>query len=124
LANEPGAFAWNELNTRDLAASKAFYSTVFGWQPNDMDMEGMAYTEWRLGEKSVAGMMPMPDMVPAEVPSHWLVYFGVDDTDATVAKATGLGATAVVPPTDIPPGRFAVLADPEGATFAVIKMQS
>ena len=124
LANEPGAFAWNELNTRDLAASKAFYSKVFGWQPNDMDMGEMAYTEWKLGEKSVAGMMPMPDMVPAEVPSHWLVYFGVDDTDATVAKATGLGASALVPPTDIPPGRFAVLADPEGAAFAVIKMSA
>ena len=69
-------------------------------------------------------MMAMPDMVPAEVPSHWLVYFGVDDTDDAVATAGGLGATTVVPPTDIPPGRFAVLADPDGATFAVIKMQS
>jgi predicted enzyme related to lactoylglutathione lyase len=69
-------------------------------------------------------MMTMPDIVPAEVPAHWLVYFGVDDTDATVAKATELGASTLVPPTDIPPGRFAVLADPDGATFAVIKMQT
>ena len=66
----------------------------------------------------------MPDMVPAEVPAHWLVYFGVADTDATVANATELGATTVVPPTDIPPGRFAVFTDPDGATFAVIKMHS
>jgi predicted enzyme related to lactoylglutathione lyase len=124
LANESGAFAWNELNTRDLASSKAFYTKVFGWEPNDMDMGGMTYTEWKLGDKPVAGMQSMPDMVPAEVPSHWLVYFAVDDTDATVAKATGLGASALVPPTDIPPGRFAVLADPEGAAFAVIRMQS
>ena len=69
-------------------------------------------------------MMTMPDMVPAEVPAHWLVYFGVDDTDASVSKATELGATTLVAPTDIPPGRFAVLADPDGAIFAVIKMQS
>jgi len=124
LANEAGAFSWNELNTRDLAASKAFYTKVFGWEPNDLDMGGMSYTEWKLGDKTVAGMMPMPDMVPAEVPAHWLVYFGVDDTDATVAKATQLGASALVPPTDIPPGRFAVLSDPDGATFAVIKMGS
>ena len=122
LANEAGAFCWNELNTRDLAASKAFYSTVFGWTPNDLDLPGMAYTEWKLGERSIGGMMPMPDMVPAEVPNHWLVYFGTDDTDATVAKAAELGATTLVPPTDIPPGRFAVLMDPDGAAFAVIKM--
>ena len=124
LANEVDAFAWNELNTRDLPASKAFYAKVFGWEPNDLDMGGASYTEWKLGDKAIAGMMPMPDMVPDEVPAHWLVYFGVADTDATVAKATELGASTVVPPTDIPPGRFAVLTDPDGATFAVIKMHS
>jgi predicted enzyme related to lactoylglutathione lyase len=56
------------------------------------------------------------------VPAHWLVYFGTEDTDATVAKAADSGATTLVPPTDIPPGRFAVLMDPDGAAFAVIKM--
>jgi uncharacterized protein len=124
LANEAGTFAWNELNTRDIPAAKSFYSEVFGWTPNALDMEGMSYIEWKLGDKTVAGMMPMPDMVPADVPAHWLVYFGVDDTDATVSKATELGAITFVPPTDIPPGRFAVLADPDGAAFAVIKMQT
>ena len=122
LANEPGSFAWSELNTRDVPAAKTFYSQVFGWEPNDLDMGGMGYTEWKSGDKSLAGMMTMPDMVPAEVPAHWLVYFGVDDTDATVSKATELGATTLMPPTDIPPGRFAVLSDPDGAAFAVIKM--
>lgn len=124
LAGESGAFVWTELNTRDVPASKAFYAKVFGWEPNDLDMEGMSYTEWKLGDNTIAGMMTMPEMVPAEVPAHWLVYFGVDDTDATVAQAADLGATTLVPPTDIPPGRFAVLTDPDGATFAVIKMQS
>jgi uncharacterized protein len=122
LANEPGAFAWNELNTRDLPAAKAFYTEVFGWAPNDLDMGDMQYTEWKVGENSVAGMMAMPDMVPAEVPAHWLVYFGTDDTDNTVAQASALGATILVPPTDIPPGRFAVIMDPDGAAFAVIKL--
>ena len=122
LANEPGSFAWSELNTRDVPAAKTFYSQVFGWEPNDLDMGGMGYTEWKSGDKSLAGMMTMPDVVPAEVPAHWLVYFGVDDTDATVSKATELGATTLMPPTDIPPGRFAVLSDPDGAAFAVIKM--
>ncbi len=124
LANETGAFVWNELNTRDVSAAKTFYPEVFGWEPSDLDMGGMSYTEWKLGDKTVAGMMTMPDMVPAEVPAHWLVYFGVDDTDASVSRASELGATTLVPPTDIPPGRFAVLADPDGAVFAAIKMQS
>jgi predicted enzyme related to lactoylglutathione lyase len=122
LANEAGSFCWNELNTRDVPSAKAFYVQVFGWTPNDVDMDGMKYTEWRLGDKPVAGMMTMPEMVPAEVPAHWLVYFGTDDTDATVAKAAGLGAMTLVPPTDIPPGRFSVLMDPDGAAFAVIKL--
>ncbi|MGA2036432.1 MAG: VOC family protein [Acidimicrobiales bacterium] len=121
LANEPGAFVWNELQTRDVPAAKSFYTDVFGWQPNDMDMGGSTYTEWKLGDRPAAGMMPMPAMVPAEVRAHWLVYFGVDDCDATVAKATGLGATTLVPATDIPPGRFGVLSDPAGAAFAVIE---
>ena len=122
LANEAGSFCWNELNTRDIAASKSFYTEVFGWTANDLEMPGMPYTEWKVGDRTVAGMMPMPEMVPAEVPAHWLVYFGTDDTDATVAKATQLGGATLVPPTDIPPGRFAVLMDPDGAAFAVIKM--
>jgi uncharacterized protein len=124
VANEPGSFAWNELNTRDLPAAKSFYTQVFGWEANDMDMGGMAYTEWKLGDRSVAGMLAMPDMVPAEVPAHWLVYFGVDDTDAAVSAASAAGAAVLLPPTDIPPGRFAVLSDPDGAAFAVIKMHT
>jgi len=122
VANEPGALAWNELNTRDLPAAKAFYTTVFGWEAHDSDMGGMAYTEWKVGDRSVGGMMAMPDMVPAAVPAHWLAYFGVADTDAAVAAATGAGATVMLPATDIPPGRFAVLADPDGAAFAIIAM--
>ena len=122
LANEAGSFCWNELNTRDVPAAKDFYTEVFGWTTNELDMEGMQYTEWKLGERSVAGMMTMPEMVPAEVPAHWLVYFGTENTDATVERATELGATTIVAPTDIPPGRFAILSDPDGAVFAVIKM--
>lgn len=65
----------------------------------------------------------MPDMVPADVPPHWLVYFSVDDTDESVAKCKELGGSVRVPPMDIEPGRFSVLADPQGATFAVMRLK-
>jgi uncharacterized protein len=121
LVNEPGSLSWNELNTRDVDAAKAFYTAVFGWECNTMEMGPMVYTEIKLGGSPVAGMTDMRN-VPDEVPPHWLVYFAVDDTDATVAKAQELGGSVFVPPMDIPPGRFAVVADDKGAAFAVIKM--
>jgi len=84
----------------------------------------MVYTEWKLGGKTVGGMMTMPEQVPAEVPSHWLAYFAIADCDATVATATSLGATVMAPPMDIPAGRFSVLLDPAGAVFGIIAMQA
>jgi predicted enzyme related to lactoylglutathione lyase len=64
-------------------------------------------------------MMAMP---PGEkAPTHWLPYFAVTSVDTTAQTAASLGATTYVPPTDIPgTGRFAVFADPQGATFAII----
>lgn len=124
LVNEPGALAWNELNTRDVAGAKSFYAAVFGWQGETGDMGGMQYTMWKLGGEDVGGMMTMPAEVPAEVPAHWLTYFGTADCDASVAAATGSGATLFAGPIDIPAGRFAVLADPAGAMFGVIALAS
>ena len=122
LVNEPGALAWNELSTRDPDGAVAFYREVFGWGADTSDMGGMDYTEWTLGDGPIGGMMSMPADVPPEVPPYWLAYFGVADCDAAVATATGEGATLHVGPMDIPAGRFAVLADPTGAMFAVIAL--
>ncbi|MGO8871009.1 MAG: VOC family protein [Acidimicrobiales bacterium] len=122
VVNEPGALTWNELNTRDTAAAANFYGHVFGWGTEAVDMGEMAYTEWKLGDTTIGGMLTMPAAVPAEVPAHWLTYFGTDDCDATVEAATGLGATLFAGPIDVPAGRFAVLADPTMAMFAVIAM--
>jgi predicted enzyme related to lactoylglutathione lyase len=122
VVNDPGAFCWNELHSRDTAAAGEFYEKVFGWKPDTNDMGGMAYTEFKLNDKTIAGMMTMPEMVPAEAPSYWLVYFTVTDCDAAVATATGAGGSVMAPAMDIPIGRFAILADPQGAMFAVIKM--
>ncbi len=123
LVNEPGAFTWNELNTRDPGAAKAFYSAVFGWEIAEHEMGEMGtYVEWKQGEDPMGGMMDMRGRVPDEVPPHWLTYFAVEDTDATVEKVKELGGGVAFGPIDIPAGRFAVVHDPHGAMFAVIKM--
>ena len=121
LANEPGTFTWNELQTRDTEAAKAFYRSVFGWDADTSEGGSMVYTEWKRGGETVGGMLEMPAEVPPQVPAFWLVYFAVEDCDNSVAKATGLGGTTLMPAMDVEPGRFAVLSDPAGAAFAVIK---
>jgi predicted enzyme related to lactoylglutathione lyase len=123
LANEPGAFCWNELNSRDLDAAKAFYPSVFGWTVEGGSEGGWEYYEWkRGGTATIGGLMPIPPGVPAEVPPHWLTYFAVTDTDAAVAEASRLGAVAVAGPMDSPAGRLAVLRGPQGEAFAVISL--
>ncbi len=125
LVNEPGSLSWNELNTRDPEAAESFYRAVFGWTGNHNDMgDGSTYTEWQLDGRSVGGMIDMRGRVPDQIPAHWLTYFAVDDTDATVATVTERGGSVMVPAMDIEPGRFAVVADPNGAFFAVMKMNT
>ncbi len=121
LVNEPGALNWTELQSRDVAGAKAFYEAVFGWRPDDQDVGGMTYTLFNVGERSIAGAMPTPAGVPAEVPSFWLAYFGVEDCDASVAKIQELGGSVMGPIMEMEGvGRFAVVADAHGATFGVI----
>lgn len=122
IVNEPGTLCWNELATRSTDDAKKFYGEVFGWTSNDGAMEKFIYTEWQLGGSPVGGMMPMGDMYPPEVPAHWMVYFAVEDADATASQVESLGGSIRVPPTDIPPGRFSVLSDPQGAMFSVLQL--
>jgi predicted enzyme related to lactoylglutathione lyase len=120
----PGAFAWHELLTFDVEGAKAFYGDVIGWTAADMDMGEMGtYTLWRAGDADAAGLLTMPAGV--EAPPNWLVYIGVADAAATVAAAESHGAEVHVPATQTPTvGSFAVLADPQGATFAIIEPES
>jgi len=122
LVNEPNTFTWNELQTRDVDGAKSFYESVFGWTTTDQDFGGMTYTIGNVGDTGIAGMMPMQPGVPDEVPAFWLTYFAVDDADAAVAKVQELGGSVTMPPIDMAGvGRFAVVADPHGAQFGVIK---
>jgi predicted enzyme related to lactoylglutathione lyase len=118
LVNEPGTLNWNELITSDRGTTK-FYADVFGLTTENMDMgEGDPYTVFKAGDAMVGGSMA-PQM--PGVPNHWHVYFGTDDADAAAARAAELGGSVVVPPFDTPVGRIAVLTDPQGAMFSVIK---
>lgn len=117
VRDEEGALCWNELQARDVAEGKKFYPSLFGWRMK----ESPEYTEWHLGEHAIGGMLQ--SQAPPEVPAHWLPYFAVGDCDAMVSKANASGATTIVPPMDIEKvGRFAVLSDPQGAVFAIIKV--
>lgn len=123
LVNEPGALSWNELETRDPDAAKAFYGAVFGWGFEDHEMPGMGtYTEWKLRGSTIGGMADITGRVPDEVPAHWMVYFAVEDADSTVEQIKAGGGEVRFGPVDISAGRFAMAADPWGAAFAVIKL--
>jgi uncharacterized protein len=117
LVNETGTLTWNELITTDPAAAK-FYEQVLGVTTSTMDMGTGEYTLFHVADQMVGGSTPPP---MEGVPNHWHVYFAVDDADATAAKAAELGGSAVVAPFDTPVGRMAVLADPQGAVFSVLK---
>lgn len=123
LVNEYGTFGWNELGTRDTAGAKRFYPAVFGWGTQEEESERAGtYTVWKAGDAMVGGMLDLGAVgVPEEVPPHWLVYFTVEDTDGAVAKVKSGGGDVRMEPIDVPIGRFAVLADPFGAVFAVMQ---
>ena len=125
--NEPGAWAMSALSTPDLEGAKAFYGTVFGWETDTFAVGDLEVTLWRL-PGFVGGEPEQP--VPADViatavggdTARWDVDLWVDDTDATAARAAELGGTVVAGPFDMPIGRRAVLADPQGATFSISRM--
>jgi predicted enzyme related to lactoylglutathione lyase len=117
LVNEPGTVTWNELITSDPAVTK-FYEQVLGMTTSTMDMGQGEYTLFHAGGQMVGGSTP-PQM--EGIPNHWHTYFAVDDADATAGKATELGGGVLVAPFDTPVGRMAVVCDPQGATFTVMK---
>lgn len=122
VVNEPGAFCWNELTTSDDGKAGAFYTALFGWGSTVREMGPMRYTTFTNGPRQAAGMY-QPSGVQAAMPTNWLVYFAVADCDASAGRAQELGGSTVTPPADIPGiGRFAVVLDPQGAAFGIIKL--
>ena len=117
-----GVFVWDELGSQDVDGSQRFYEEVFGWTTQDMGEDFGGYRVFdRPGGtgQGHAGLMKLQD---AAIPPMWTPYVGVDDVDSCCAKATELGAKVIVEPMDVPTvGRFAILGDPQGAVFGIIK---
>ncbi len=116
-----GQFLWYDLMTPDPAAARAFYGDVIGWGTEVFEGGAKPYDMWTRDGTPIGGLMPLPEEAIAQgAPPHWLAYVGTPDVDATTSRARELGATVYVEPQDIPDvGRFSVLADPDGAVFAL-----
>ncbi len=127
VKGETGAMCWNELLTTGRSAAIEFYMAVLGMERGEVAGPMDDYAMLKAGGAEVAGVMEITaDMPP--MPPHWGVYFAVADIEVSVAQAQSLGATLYLPPTDImkveghpPVGRFAVLADPQGAAFSILQ---
>lgn len=116
-----GAFCWEELMTSDPVASAKFYTGLFGYTVEEVDMGPMGtYRILKRGDRQTGGIMKMPPSVPATMPSHWLTYVLVKDVDTSTRNAREIGARVLMEPMDIPKiGRFSVIADPTGAAVAL-----
>ncbi|MFP5316828.1 MAG: VOC family protein [Acidimicrobiia bacterium] len=114
----PGTFCWADLGTTDAAGAKAFYGSLFGWEPVDMPAgEGMTYTMLQLGEHTVCALYGKP---ADQGPPAWLSYVSVEDAAATAERARSGGGTVLQEPLDVfDSGRLALIRDPSGALFGV-----
>lgn len=122
LINEHGAITWNELLTNNVDVAGKFYTDLFGWGSQTQDMGGFNYTSFANGDRPAAGMMAISKEM-GDMPSTWMQYFAIDDCDKGADKVKALGGKVLDGPRDIPEiGRFAVVQDPRGAAFSIIKL--
>jgi predicted enzyme related to lactoylglutathione lyase len=116
LVNAPGALVWNELQSPDLDASASFYGDLFGWEIAQFPGSTETYLAIKNGKANNGGMR---ELSPPGVPPNWLAYFGTEDVEAAIAKVGELGGMTMAGPIDIQIAKIAVVADPQGAVFAL-----
>ncbi len=125
IVNEPGAWTWNNLLTRDLEGAKRFYGDVFGWTAIHNEEAPPGILMWQVEDQrwpeGMGGMMQISEDLPAEMPPHWQVYFIVENADQAIEKAESAGAQLGFGPIDVPVGRMATLVDPQGAAVSIIE---
>jgi predicted enzyme related to lactoylglutathione lyase len=122
MSDYRGRFVWHELLTTDTKSGGAFFSKIVGWKTKAWGND-QSYTLFVSGDRQLAGLMALPEEAKKMgAPPSWLTYIGTPDVDDTARLATSLGATVLKSPEDIPgAGRYAVLQDPQGATFGIYK---
>ena len=120
-SDETGAPVWHELHAKDYDSALEFYENVFEWEPERMsDTAEFRYSTLGSGRDAVAGIFDAKADL-GDLPTHWKVYFAVDDADATAALITELGGTMITEPTDTPFGRMAHARDYAGAPFSIMQ---
>ncbi len=116
LVNEAGALSWNDLITPDPHASRRFYSELFGWRIEEVPGSGGSYWSIHNGESANGGLRPLDGVPPA-----WTAYFATDDLDVAIATVTDAGGSVLMPPREVPAGRFGAVRDPQGAAFSLLE---
>ena len=123
IAGVPGTLCWADLSTPDTARAQEFYEGLFGWKISPGEKDSSGYLHIQNGETYIGGIPPAQHRNP-NAPPHWLVYYYVNDVDAATDKAKQSGANVYLAPMSLEKvGRFSVLADPQGAVFALFKEQ-
>jgi uncharacterized protein len=117
LVNDVGALCWNELATTDVERAKSFFGELLGWEYETND--GGGATIKNAGRRN--GGMREQTRQERGIPPNWLPYFTVENADDAARQAKQVGGRRLLPATEIRSGRFAVIADPQGATFAVFE---
>jgi predicted enzyme related to lactoylglutathione lyase len=116
-----GTVCWADLSTPDPARAAEFYKTLFGWELTKGENDSSGYLHIKNDDEFIGGIPPA-EYYDATVPPHWLIYFQVSNCDESVAKATGMSAQVLFPPTDVQNvGRMAIIKDPQGAVFALFQ---
>ncbi len=121
ISGVSGTFCWADLSTPDPAKAIEFYSGLFGWKFGSSEHDSSGYLHIKNGEQFIGGLPPVAHR-RAGTPPHWLSYIQVDDVDATATKAEQLGGKLYLAPMSMEGvGRMSVIADPQGAVFAIFK---
>jgi predicted enzyme related to lactoylglutathione lyase len=125
MTDRARGFIWYELMTHDVEAAAAFYRAAIGWNASDFGGPNAGYKVLAVGERGIGGIMAMPaDVAAAGARPGWMGYVGVPDTDDAAARIAAAGGIVRHPPQDIEGvGRFALVADPQGAHFLLLTPQ-
>jgi len=115
-----GSLCWADLSTSDPERAAKFYSQLFAWKIEKGEKDPSGYLHIKNGEDFIGGIPPAHN--DPKTPPHWLVYFLCDDVAGASAKATQLGGKVLMPPQVMEGvGTWSIVADPQGAVFALFK---